>query len=47
MVDAIANFSFTTHFRSTVFGLIELSGIIYFVSLSAVSILATIVVLER
>lgn len=47
LVDAISNFSFTTHFRSMSLGLVDVSGVIYFISLSVVTLIANVVVLER
>ncbi|RME67690.1 MAG: ABC transporter permease [Verrucomicrobia bacterium] len=47
VVDALSNFSFTTHFESMTRGLIDLRSIVFFVSLTAFSLLVNILVLER
>lgn len=46
-VDAIANFSFTTHFDSMTRGLIELRSVVFFLSLAFVSQLLTALAIER
>jgi ABC-2 type transport system permease protein len=47
LVDTIANFSFTTHFQAMTIGLVDVSGVTFFVSVCVISLIATIVVLER
>ncbi len=47
LADAINNFSFTTHFEPARQGLVRLSDVIFFVSVSAAALLANIVVLQR
>jgi ABC-2 type transport system permease protein len=47
LVDALANFSFTTHFAAMTLGLVDLGSVIFFVSVAVVALIANIVVLER
>jgi ABC-2 type transport system permease protein len=47
LVDTLANFSFATHFRAITVGLIDLSSLIFFTSVAAVTLIANIIVLER
>jgi ABC-2 type transport system permease protein len=46
-VDTVANFSFHTHFDAMTKGLVDVSGVMFFVSLTLVTMIANIVVLER
>jgi len=47
MVDALANFSFTTHFEAMTKGLVDISGVVFFVSLATVAVVANVIILER
>jgi ABC-2 type transport system permease protein len=47
LVDTIANFSFTTHFTAMTMGLVDISSLIFFTSVAAVTLIANIIVLER
>lgn len=47
LVDTLANFSFTTHFDAMTKGLVDVSGVVFFISLTAASLVANVVVLER
>jgi ABC-2 type transport system permease protein len=47
LVDALANFSFTTHFEAMTKGLVDVSGVIFFVSLAVVALVANVIILER
>jgi ABC-2 type transport system permease protein len=47
VVDALANFSFITHFESMAKGLIRLKDLVFFASLTAFCLCANILVLER
>lgn len=46
-VDALANFSFTTHFESMTKGLVDVAGLVFFLSVTIVALIANIIVLER
>ncbi|MCZ6671965.1 MAG: ABC transporter permease [Verrucomicrobia bacterium] len=46
-VDALSNFSYTTHFNGFTRGLIAFKDLVFFLSLSFVSLLLTVLVLER
>lgn len=46
-VDSLSNFSYTTHFNGFTRGLIVFKDIVFFLSLSFISLLMTVVVLER
>lgn len=46
-VDALSNFSYTTHFNGFTRGLIVFKDLVFFLSLSFISLLLTVVVLER
>jgi gliding motility-associated transport system permease protein len=47
LVDTVANFSFTTHFQAMTLGLIDLSSVVFFLSLGLVALIANVIVLER
>jgi len=47
LADAINNFSFTTHFETARQGLVRLSDVLFYVSVTACALLANVVVLER
>ena len=47
LADAINNFSFTTHFETARQGLVRLSDVVFYVSVTACALLANVVVLER
>lgn len=47
LVDTLANFSFSTHFEPMTKGLVDISGVIFFLSVAAVTVVATVIVLER
>lgn len=47
IVDALSNFSFATHFESMTRGLIDLRSVVFFVSLTAFSLMVNVLVLER
>lgn len=47
LVDAIANFSFITHYQALTVGLIDLSSVVFFASVTVAALIANIVVLER
>lgn len=47
LVDTLANFSFTTHFRSMTIGLVDVAAVIFFLSVTIASLVANIIVLER
>jgi ABC-2 type transport system permease protein len=47
LVDTLANFSFTTHFSAMTIGLLDVSGVTFFVSVTVAALIANIVVLER
>jgi ABC-2 type transport system permease protein len=46
-VDALSNFSYTTHFAGFTRGLIVFKDLVFFFSLSLISLLLTVLVLER
>jgi ABC-2 type transport system permease protein len=46
-VDGMSNFSYTTHFNGFTRGLIAFKDLVFFLSLSFISLLLTVVVLER
>jgi ABC-2 type transport system permease protein len=47
LVDALANFSFVTHFEGMVAGLIRLRDVVFFASIIAFSLAITVLILER
>lgn len=47
VVDALSNFSYTTHFNGFTRGLIAFKDLVFFLSLSFISLLLTVLVLER
>ena len=47
IVDMLSNFSYTTHFNGFTRGLIVFKDLVFFLSLSFISLLMTTVVLER
>jgi ABC-2 type transport system permease protein len=47
LADAINNFSFTTHYETARQGLVRLSDIVFFVSVTVCALLANVVVLHR
>ncbi len=47
LVDALANFSFVTHFEGMISGLIRLRDILFFLSLMIFSLCVTVLILER
>ena len=47
LADAINNFSFTTHYETARQGLVRLSDVVFFVSVTACALMANVVVLQR
>lgn len=47
VVDAISNFSFTTHFTAFVRGIVDLKDVTYFLSLTFFCLLVNVIVLQR
>ncbi|TVR52489.1 MAG: ABC transporter permease [Puniceicoccaceae bacterium] len=47
LVDLLATFSFTTHYESMMRGLLDLRGLVYFLSLMAFSLFLNVLALER
>jgi ABC-2 type transport system permease protein len=47
LADAVNNFSFTTHFETARQGLVRLSDVVFYLSVTACALLANVVVLER
>jgi ABC-2 type transport system permease protein len=47
LVDAIANFSFSTHFDAMTKGLVDVSALVFFISVSVLALIGNIIVLER
>jgi ABC-2 type transport system permease protein len=47
VADAVNNFSFTTHFETARQGLVRLSDVVFYLSITVCALLANVVVLER
>jgi ABC-2 type transport system permease protein len=47
LADALANFSFATHFRTMTIGIVDVSALFYFGSVTVATLIANIIVLER